>query len=271
MITAYATGTQTCTVTTEHFISSPNVAGLFRLVLDLDALAANDVLEVRAYKMTLTGGTSRQIGFWAFYGADGGLADGSVTVILPDTAIPNELTDANAVRFSLKQTFGTGRDIPWAVLRDDALVPTTAGRPLDVTATGAAGIDLANVEGQSAALALSGTTIKAVTDVDTKLGTPAGASVSADIAAIEAQTDDIGAAGAGLTAIPAMVLDEANAIETGWTLRRVLRIIAAALGGKVSGAAANAPVFRSITDAKDRITATTDADGNRTAVTLDGT
>ena len=35
-----------------------------------------------------------------------------------------------------------------------------------------------------------------------RLGTPAGASVSADIAAIEAQTDDIGVAGAGLSAIP---------------------------------------------------------------------
>lgn len=36
----------------------------------------------------------------------------------------------------------------------------------------------------------------------TRLGAPAGASVSADIAAIEAQTDDIGTAGAGLTAVP---------------------------------------------------------------------
>ena len=34
-----------------------------------------------------------------------------------------------------------------------------------------------------------------------RLGAPAGASVSADVAAIEGQTDDIGAAGAGLTAI----------------------------------------------------------------------
>ena len=34
------------------------------------------------------------------------------------------------------------------------------------------------------------------------LGTPPGASLAADIAAIEAQTDDIGAAGAGLTAVP---------------------------------------------------------------------
>lgn len=38
-------------------------------------------------------------------------------------------------------------------------------------------------------------------DAYTRLGAPAGASVSADIAAIEAQTDDIGVAGAGLTAV----------------------------------------------------------------------
>lgn len=39
-------------------------------------------------------------------------------------------------------------------------------------------------------------------DAYARLGAPAGASVSADIAAIEAQTDDIGVAGAGLTAVP---------------------------------------------------------------------
>jgi hypothetical protein len=38
-------------------------------------------------------------------------------------------------------------------------------------------------------------------DAFARLGAPAGASVSADIAAIEAQTDDIGTAGAGLTAL----------------------------------------------------------------------
>jgi len=43
-------------------------------------------------------------------------------------------------------------------------------------------------------------------DMQPKLGTPAGASISADIAAIEAQTDDIGAAGAGLTAADDAIL-----------------------------------------------------------------
>lgn len=41
-----------------------------------------------------------------------------------------------------------------------------------------------------------------IASIITLLGTPAGASLAADIAAIEAQTDDIGTAGAGLTAIP---------------------------------------------------------------------
>jgi hypothetical protein len=58
---------------------------------------------------------------------------------------------------------------------------------------------------------LNGTTVGTVTtltghtpqtgDSFARLGAPAGASVSADLAAIEAQTDDIGAAGAGLTAL----------------------------------------------------------------------
>ena len=39
-------------------------------------------------------------------------------------------------------------------------------------------------------------------DTFTRVGAPAGASIAADIAAIEAQTDDIGADGAGLTSIP---------------------------------------------------------------------
>jgi hypothetical protein len=47
-----------------------------------------------------------------------------------------------------------------------------------------------------------GTTVPQTGDSFARLGAPAGASVSADIAAVEAQTDDIGVAGAGLTAIP---------------------------------------------------------------------
>ena len=93
----------------------------------------------------------------------------------------------------------------------------TAGNTLDVTATGAGGIDWGNVENPTTALDLSGTDIQLCDTITTytsntlqtgdsyaRLGAPAGASVSADIAAIEAQTDDIGVAGAGLTDLGGM-------------------------------------------------------------------
>lgn len=48
-----------------------------------------------------------------------------------------------------------------------AIMPTTAARTLDVTATGAAGIDLGNVENQGTTLGLTGTTVAAVTTTTT--------------------------------------------------------------------------------------------------------
>jgi len=48
-----------------------------------------------------------------------------------------------------------------------ALQPTTAGRTLDVSATGEAGIDWANVGSPTTTVGLSGTTVKTATDVET--------------------------------------------------------------------------------------------------------
>mgnify|MGYP001569179185 CR=1 FL=1 len=49
---------------------------------------------------------------------------------------------------------------------DDLAFPVTSGRGLDVTATGAAGVDWANVENPTTALALTGTTIAVTQKVD---------------------------------------------------------------------------------------------------------
>jgi len=69
----------------------------------------------------------------------------------------------------------------------------------------------------------------------------------------------------------ASVLDVAAGIETGVTVRQGLRIILAAAGGKADGLAGTTVHYRDTNDTKNRITATVDADGNRTAVTLDAT
>jgi len=66
------------------------------------------------------------------------------------------------------------------------------------------------------------------------------------------------------------LLDLAAGIETGLTLRQGLRLALATLAGKISGANSSTGVIRNaVADSKDRITATVDADGNRTAVTVD--
>lgn len=108
-------------------------------------------------------------------------------------------------------------------------------------------------------------------NLDTQLST-----IDTVVDAIKAKTDNLPASPAATGDIPSATasadafLDRADAIETGLTPRGALRLASAALAGKVSGADANAPVFRNaVADSKDRITATTDATGNRTAVTVD--
>jgi len=65
------------------------------------------------------------------------------------------------------------------------------------------------------------------------------------------------------------LLDRASGVETGWTVRQILRIIAAWFGGKRSGQPL-APVIRDINDTKNRISASLDANGNTTgSVTID--
>lgn len=91
----------------------------------------------------------------------------------------------------------------------------------------------------------------------------ASANLDTQLAGLDAGIDAL----PGSSSIADAVHDEA--VEGVVTLRQLLRLCAAALGGKVSGMESNAPVFRDIGDTKNRITATCDADGNRTGVTLD--
>lgn len=55
----------------------------------------------------------------------------------------------------------------FTIRKNSCLKPTTAGRSLDVTATGEAGIDWANIGSPTTVVNLSGTTVKTATDVET--------------------------------------------------------------------------------------------------------
>lgn len=90
----------------------------------------------------------------------------------------------------------------------------------------------------------------------------------------ELQTDDVPGLIAALndpaaSAIADAVLDEV--VEGSYTLRQLMRLFASALLGQLSGAATATNTFRDLANSKNRITATVDGDGNRTAVSLDGT
>jgi len=62
------------------------------------------------------------------------------------------------------------------------------------------------------------------------------------------------------------LLDRANGVETGTTLRQAARLISATVAGKLT-IAGSTWTFRNLPDTADRVTATVDATG-RTAVTL---
>lgn len=150
-------------------------------------------------------------------------------------------------------------------------------------------------------------------DAYARLGTPAGVSVSADVAAVKAQTAaievdtgtdipaavaalhnlsaaqvnaevDTALADAGVTTTVTGRIDAAIStrstltadqvwayvVEGSYTALQFIRLITAALTGKLSGAATTTVTIRDASDTKARITATVDADGNRSSVTLDG-
>ncbi len=171
------------------------------------------------------------------------------------------------------------------------LIPTTAGRTLDVSTTGEAGVDWANVGSPTTTLALTGTTIATTQKVDletikTNPVVNAG-TVTFPTTATLASTTNITAGTITTTTNLTTnndktgytlsntgidnILDRTAGVETSFTLRQALRLILSACSAKLSGAATTTVAIRDINDTKDRITATVDANGNRTAITTDVT
>lgn len=59
-------------------------------------------------------------------------------------------------------------------------------------------------------------------------------------------------------------------VEPGLTLRQALRLVAAATAGKLSGGGSTTVTIRNaVADSKDRVIATVDSSGNRSAITYD--
>lgn len=80
----------------------------------------------------------------------------------------------------------------------------------------------------------------------------------------------LGLSNLGTTAQADALLDRADGVETGLTVRQAMRLLASATVAKRSGAGTATEVYRNaLVDNKNRITATVDASGNVTAITYD--
>jgi hypothetical protein len=100
-----------------------------------------------------------------------------------------------------------------------------------------------------------------------------GAYASGAITSTAFATDALSAAAvsaAAATKVANSMLDQADGVETGVTVRQGWRLALSALVGKLSGAATTTVVIRNaVADSKNRITATVDSSGNRSAITTD--
>lgn len=111
-VTKYASGTQTAVISTEHTLSAPSIAGVYTVHVDLSGMQLGDELELRIKAKILTGDTPQVAYFKGFSGAQS--VDDVIAISVP---IANDLAEANALQFTLKQTAGTGRVYKWKVVK----------------------------------------------------------------------------------------------------------------------------------------------------------
>lgn len=137
-------------------------------------------------------------------GGGGGSTD--LTPVL--TAVASVQADTTTLTGRLSSARATKLDNLDATV-SSRLAPTVASRTLDVSVTGEAGVDWANIGSPTTANALSGTSVKTASDLVTTLGTPAGASISADLAAVSTKVGT--PAGASVSAdVAAIKTDTGN-------------------------------------------------------------
>lgn len=105
-VSVNTSGSQTATIGTEHTLATITTAGIYQLYVDVASLVAGDIVELRVYGKARSTDTERLL-----YGpfSVGPIVPGQLLIPSPAVVSPH------SVRFSLKQTTGTGRAFPWAV------------------------------------------------------------------------------------------------------------------------------------------------------------
>lgn len=111
-VTAAATGTSNGTVGTEVILHNTSAAASYVSRFRCNNMGTADVVELRWYAMTLTGGTQEVAYYTRIAGAQP--TDDMVKMSVP---VSTDLTDSGALRFTFKQTAGTSRAFDWTVMK----------------------------------------------------------------------------------------------------------------------------------------------------------
>jgi hypothetical protein len=120
----------------------------------------------------------------------------------------------------------------------------------------------------------------AITSAETAI-TSAVSGVQTAVNAVKAKTDNLpsqpAAVGSAMTltsgernSVATALLDLTNGVETGITVRQALRFTGASAAGKISGANTSTVTVLGLDGATTRLVVTTDANGNRSAITYSG-
>jgi hypothetical protein len=111
-VTENTSNSQTAVIGTEHTLATVTAAGIYVLRVDINNLAANDIVELRVYTKARNGtDTERMIHGPATYGP-----------IVPDQKLVDSvpIMATGDFKATLKQTAGTGRAFPWVILSSGA-------------------------------------------------------------------------------------------------------------------------------------------------------
>jgi hypothetical protein len=104
-VAEHESGSQTATIGTEHFLGTDNdgTDAFFQYLIDVSAMAFNDILEIRLYEKTRAADSVQEIHVWRLKHAQTNKQWVSPGIIF----LHNR-------RASIKQTAGTGRAFPWS-------------------------------------------------------------------------------------------------------------------------------------------------------------
>lgn len=164
------------------------------------------------------------------------------------------LTTADAV---LSLTIGLTGEATW-------MLTPTAGLSMTVPVAGSGVLSVSGTADLKGLLAMSGES-SSFTELSPE------SLARAVWSAVATANDEPGTMGAKLNDAGGASNPWTEVIESGYTAAEILRLLASVMAGKSSGGGGATVTFRDAADSKNRITATVDANGNRTAITLDAT